>query len=92
MGTDSSLPADGVLVFMIDPTQEQSLSGSELALMEDANPGTVEASGQYYLTDQGAMYYELLDALTTMIVKLFIFPWQYISTIRVEERFILGPI
>jgi len=61
-GTDSGLPADGVLVFLIDPTQEQSLSGSELALLEDANPGTLEASGQYYLTDQGAMYYELLDA------------------------------
>jgi peptide/nickel transport system substrate-binding protein len=61
-GTDSGLPADGVLVFLINPTQEQSLSGSELALLEDANPGTLEASGQYYLTDQGAMYYELLDA------------------------------
>jgi len=61
-GTDSGLPADGVLVFMIDPTQEHSLSGSELALMEDANPKTLEGSGQYYLSDQAAMHYELLDA------------------------------
>jgi len=61
MGTDSGLPADGVLVFMIDPTREQSISGSELALMEDANPGTLEESGQFYL-DESAMHYELLDA------------------------------
>jgi M6 family metalloprotease-like protein len=61
MGTDAGLPADGVLVFMIDPTREQSVSGSELALMEDANPGTVEESGQFYL-DESAMHYELLDA------------------------------
>ncbi|MBS7631945.1 hypothetical protein KEJ47_10355, partial [Candidatus Bathyarchaeota archaeon] len=60
-GTDAGLPADGVLVFRIDATVEKSYSGAELALMEDANPGTLKQSGQYYFSEV-AMHYELLDA------------------------------
>jgi len=60
-GTDAALPSDGVLVFRIDVTREQSYAGAELAVMIDAHPGSLEKSAQYY-TEEIAMHYELLDA------------------------------
>ncbi len=39
-GTDSALPADGVLVFRINVMREESHEGEELAVMIDANPST----------------------------------------------------
>lgn len=40
VGTDSALPSEGVIVFKIDATRYRSHSGSELALIIDANPDT----------------------------------------------------
>ena len=39
-GTDRSLPSEGVVVFRINKMRERSYTGSELALIADANPDT----------------------------------------------------
>ena len=60
VGTDSALPAEGVLVFRINVMREQSYEDEELAVLIDANPDTPEEGNKQ--SGELARHYQLLDA------------------------------
>jgi M6 family metalloprotease-like protein len=47
VGTDAALPSEGVIVFKINRWRERSLSGEELAIIDDANPATPSECDSY---------------------------------------------
>lgn len=60
VGTDSALPAEGVLVFRINVMRENSHEGEELATLVDANPDTPKEASQY--SGEWTRHVQLLDA------------------------------